>query len=50
MARHVDKLQNLDIAMQMLRAIVSKLNGFHHEGAALADLRTVCAEALAKNA
>ena len=46
--RHAAKLQNLDIAVQMLRAITSQLNGAPHVGATLADLRIVCAEALAR--
>lgn len=46
--RHAPMLQNLDIAVQMLRAIANKLAGTVHDGAALQDLRVVCAEALAK--
>lgn len=46
--RHAAKLQNLDIARQMLRAIADGLAGTPHDGSALKDLRIVCAQALAK--
>lgn len=47
--RHASKLQNLDIAVQMLRAIVNKLAGTAQEGATLEDLRIVCTAALRKD-
>jgi hypothetical protein len=49
-ARHGLKLQNLDIAMQMVRAIAkeldSDLSGHPVSLAKLADLRIACAKAL----
>jgi len=51
LARHGLKLQNLDIAMQMIRAIAQKLSSpYGNEPINLArveDLRIVCAQALA---
>jgi len=50
--RHGMKLQNLDIAMQMLRAIASELTPDGGDGpvriARLEDLRVACAQALGK--
>ncbi len=50
--RHATKLQNLDIAMQMLAAICSELSAEEHgDGARMAridDLRTSCDKALGK--
>jgi hypothetical protein len=48
LARHGPKLQNLDIALQMIKAVVRGLNGEEHtQGAELSDLRLVCEQALA---
>jgi hypothetical protein len=49
-ARHSMKLQNLDIVMQMVRAVAGELTSSGSEGptsmASLADLRMACAQAL----
>jgi len=51
LARHGLKLQNLDIAMQMIRAIAQELSSAHGgqptNFPSLEDLRIVCAQALA---
>lgn len=47
LARHGPKLQNLDIAMQMIRSVVRELSGDEQAlGADLSDLRVVCEQAL----
>lgn len=46
--RHGGQLQNLDIAVQILRATANNLAGIPHGGASLEDLRTVCTEALGR--
>lgn len=50
--RHGSKLQNIDIAMQMLRAVAAELDttgsGAPQSKAKLRDLRVSCAEALGK--
>lgn len=46
LGRHADKLQNLDIAMQMVRAITQEITGEAATLAKLEDLKVVCAEAL----
>ena len=52
LARHGPKLQNLDVAMQMIRAVMrtTVADGFPSEnaGADLENLRAVCAQALGK--
>ena len=50
LARHGLKLQNMDIAMQMLRAVAAELapiDGEYAKGARLQDLRVACSQALA---
>lgn len=44
--RHGPSLQNLDIAMQVVNAVLSELSGDQGPGANLDDLRLVCAQAL----
>ena len=50
LARHAVKLQNLDIAMQMLRAVAGELRPDDSDGrvliASLEDLRVSCSQAL----
>jgi hypothetical protein len=50
LCRHGPKLQNLDIATQMIRAVLRELSAADGEvslsAAALEDLRIVCAQAL----
>lgn len=50
LARHATKLQNLDIAMQMLRAVAGELSTGANDGpssmARLKDLRVACEQAL----
>lgn len=50
-ARHADRLPNLDLAVQLLRAITRRLSGTDDElaegSAALGSLRMACAQALA---
>lgn len=50
LARHALKLQNLDIAMQMVRAISLEITGEQATMARLEDLKAVCAEALSARA
>lgn len=44
--RHGRSLQNLDIALQVINAVMSELSGDQGRGAYLDDLRLVCAQAL----
>lgn len=50
LGRHAGKLQNLDIAMQMVRAIAQEITGEAVTMAKLEDLKVVCAEALRNRA
>lgn len=50
LGRHAEKLQNLDIAMQMVRAVAQEITGEAATMAKLEDLKVVCSEALGNRA